>query len=338
MTEQSRTVQIKVMAAAERGPGWAWLTMVTVQGNDFPEGTSPLACQLSLQRNQDGFYLGDNGQWRSAEVWHEIGDLRQTAQGTQVLLGPSLIDALLADSRMMCRARLVFDSCEFNGVLRFEPGVFASGAAGHVPQASEHLVSEQVQEVAPEPAPEPELPKIEPIFASPQERPQRPERKSGRLVLWLVLLLVLLAVIGWLAYRWWQPESSTQTQAPASSGDIKVQACSEQAMQSTQDDLQFLQQCVAAKPDSQTVLAVIEVGKKAQRCDLIQRLYAHQAQSGQADVALAYAREFDPSTFKGGCFAQPDVPTALYWYESVLQNDPDRADVASRIKQLQALQ
>jgi len=87
-------------------------------------------------------------------------------------------------------------------------------------------------------------------------------------------------------------------------------------------------------PDSAQILAVIDAAKKESRCDLAQRLYAFKGQSGDVPIALAYAKEFDPATFAGGCFKNADKQTAIYWYEVVLSKDANNAQAKARIEAL----
>ena len=51
-------------------------------------------------------------------------------------------------------------------------------------------------------------------------------------------------------------------------------------------------------------------------------------------IALAYAREFDPATFVAGCLTAADKETAIYWYELVLSKEPENAEVKARIEAL----
>lgn len=84
-------------------------------------------------------------------------------------------------------------------------------------------------------------------------------------------------------------------------------------------------------------MAVIEAAKQAERCNIVQRLYAHKAQSGDTKIAFAYAREYDPESFKdGGCIKSADAETAAYWYEIVVANDPSNAAAKQRLEQLSA--
>ena len=79
----------------------------------------------------------------------------------------------------------------------------------------------------------------------------------------------------------------------------------------------------------------VPVAKDAKRCGVVQRLYAHKAQSGDAAIAYAYAREYDPAHYSsGGCIEAADAETAMYWYEIAVNNDPDNQDASQRLEEL----
>jgi len=173
----------------------------------------------------------------------------------------------------------------------------------------------------------------------------------------VLLTLLVLALIG--AGLWWfllggdKPESSGVAQETAQIESIPAEPpadepptptaevtepaaepCAVQALGQVSDDIAYLQRCVQSQPTTEQIFSIIEAGKASQKCDLIQRLYAHAAQSGNAEVALAYAKEFDPLTFEGGCFAAPEPETAIYWYEIYLQTEPDDQAIATRVQSL----
>lgn len=325
--------QVRVdVLAHDKGPGWASVVLV---GSSAPVGLLASEIRLSLQRNQDGRFLAQGSDWSASEFWHKPLDVSVNDSGIALLLGPQWVDALLADPRTVCRIQVELPDQSFSGVLRMGRGIYPSVAAGTSPHLARETPPAPIEEPpAPNPAPEPATPPV-PIVQSVPEPP--PRRKRLFLVLSL-LGLIALAALAWALYAGWLApgqfvQPSGQAQTPPS---VVVEPCSSQAMRDQADDLAFLQACVQSKPDTQTVLAVVQAGQEAKRCDLVQRLYAHQGQAGNADVAVAYAREFDPETFKGGCFAQPDRETALYWYETALNSQPSLASVAERVKQLKS--
>ena len=99
--------------------------------------------------------------------------------------------------------------------------------------------------------------------------------------------------------------------------------------------LQFVQECVKESKTSEQWLTVIEEAKKAEQCDVAQRLYVNKAQSGDVKIAMAYAREYDPKDHQANaCFSKPNPATAAYWYETVLLSEPDNAQAKARFQEL----
>jgi hypothetical protein len=196
-------------------------------------------------------------------------------------------------------------------------------------------------EPQPLPEPEPELtlelePEPEPIIPEPRQPAAAPEKKGSKL--WLILLVaVLLAALA--AAAWWfflrTPDTSSPASNSASTGSGTAVPCSPEALGEGKDDLVFIQACLKSSPSSEQVLTVINAAKEAKRCGVVQRIYAHKAQSGDAAVAFAYAREYDPEHFKsGGCIDVADAETAAYWYEIAVNNDPSNKEASQRLEAL----
>ncbi|VFS89313.1 Uncharacterised protein [Kluyvera cryocrescens] len=52
-------------------------------------------------------------------------------------------------------------------------------------------------------------------------------------------------------------------------------------------------------------------------------------------IALVYAGEYDPKYHQPSeCFKEPDKDTAAYWYETVLQTEPDNQTAKQRLEEL----
>ncbi len=103
----------------------------------------------------------------------------------------------------------------------------------------------------------------------------------------------------------------------------------------SQSELDFVQNCVQQKLDSDKLLTIIQAAKDANKCGVAQRLYANRAQGGDIKVALAYAGEYDPQGHKPSeCFKTADPDTAVYWYETVLQTDPSNQKAKQRLEEL----
>jgi hypothetical protein len=238
------------------------------------------------------------------------------------------------------------------GVLRMTGQILSSQAAGSSvrmetrtrhensppPRQQPPSPPSTVRESTPSPAadPQPE-PRTE---AKTEPRPE-PVTPRSKLPLILGLIALLLALVGGAAWFLlptgftFPGSGGTVADSGGAITDQKAEGpCSAQAMM-TGSDLEFVQRCLKSAPATDQVLAVIEAAKQAKRCDIVQRLYAYKAQGGDARVALAYAREYDPKTFKaGGCVTRADAETASYWYEIVVANDATNAEAKQRLEQL----
>ncbi|QQE88793.1 hypothetical protein [Azotobacter chroococcum] len=341
-------LRIELTAAASGQPGHGELTV-----HGWPGGTDGL--ELSVLRNQDSLYLEAGGGWDSLPVWHAIDGLERRGELLVGSVGPWLVDPLVRDPKMVYRLQLRDAEQSDGGVLRIVGNILSSPAVGH-PQP----LNEQPRH-APEPVaapPEPEPPAVEPPLVE-TPRPDQPlvaERdeefraapalkpQPRKPVRWLPLALglVLLLGIGLAAYWYFVLRPHTQTPvaaapaaAPAAAAGGEAGACAGTALAESGDDLTFIQACLKSNPSSARVLEVIDAAKQARRCGVVQRLYAHKAQAGDAAIAFAYAREYDPQTFKaGGCVESADAETAAYWYEIALANDAGNAEAKQRLEAL----
>ncbi|AJE23444.1 hypothetical protein [Azotobacter chroococcum] len=345
-------LRIELTAAASGQPGHGELTV-----HGWPGGTDGL--ELSVLRNQDSLYLEAGGGWDSLPVWHAIDGLERRGELLVGSVGPWLVDPLVRDPKMVYRLQLRDAGQSDGGVLRIVGNILSSPAVGH-PQPLNEQPRHAPEAVAapPEPQPEPEPPAVEPPPVE-TPRPDRPlvaERdeefraapalkpQPRKPVRWLPLALglVLLLGIGLAAYWYFVLRPHTQTPvaaapaaAPAAAAGGEAGACAGTALAESGDDLTFIQACLKSNPSSARVLEVIDAAKQARRCGVVQRLYAHKAQAGDAAIAFAYAREYDPQTFKaGGCVESADAETAAYWYEIALANDAGNAEAKQRLEAL----
>ncbi|TBW30800.1 hypothetical protein E0E54_22595 [Azotobacter chroococcum] len=345
-------LRIELTAAASGQPGHGELTV-----HGWPGGTDGL--ELSVLRNQDSLYLEAGGGWDSLPVWHAIDGLERRGELLVGSVGPWLVDPLVRDPKMVYRLQLRDAGQSDGGVLRIVGNILSSPAVGH-PQPLNEQPRHAPEPVAapPELEPEPEPPAVEPPPVE-TPRPDRPlvaERdeefraapalkpQPRKPVRWLPLALglVLLLGIGLAAYWYFVLRPHTQTPvaaapaaAPAAAAGGEAGACAGTALAESGDDLTFIQACLKSNPSSARVLEVIDAAKQARRCGVVQRLYAHKAQAGDAAIAFAYAREYDPQTFKaGGCVESADAETAAYWYEIALANDAGNAEAKQRLEAL----
>ena len=350
-----KTIKVQVLPDPVQGPGYAIMTMegsaVELAGN----------LSFSIARNQDGRFLARDGQWQPTETWLEPQE--QQVEGAQVRcwVGNEVVDALLANPQMQYRILVKATEQSFQGIMRLSSGLFPSSARAVAAAAPVQAVSQPEQEVV----------AAEPVNVDPPPPP--PPAPAAKRNIMVPVLLGLLALVLLGGALWWLlgkgdspsmaevqttdqavvaqepapkeepelPEPEPQEPAPEQTAvDVVAEPepppapCSVQALAESKDDLAYLQLCVQTRPSTEEIFAVIEAGKAAQKCDLIQRLYAHAAQTGNAAVALAYAKEFDPLTFAGGCFTAPEPETAAYWYEIYLQQNPDDQAIATRVRSL----
>ena len=329
-----KTIKAQLLPDELQGPGFGWLHLEPFE----LEAQEPLS--LTIERNQDGRFLGLSGQWQPTAQW--LAPVDTDAHGDRVAcnLGADVIDALLANPQMQYRIVVRSGAQQAQAVLRLAAGLYPSNARAAV------IAPAVAQEPAPpEPPPAPEI------------EPEAPAPAAKRSKMPVLLGLVVLAIAG--AALWWfmqdnelatnepavaeiqepapqvlaEPEPEPEPQAtPTETADSGP--CALGALAQLQDPLAYLQTCVQSDPSTEQILKVIEAGKAADQCDLIQRLYAHAAQTGHAPVTLAYAQEFDPETFTGGCFNAADAETAVYWYEIYLRQQPNDAQAIERVQAL----
>jgi len=306
---------------------------------------TPVGLELAIQRNQDSYYLDANGHWSASQRWTALGEVQDTDGALQTLVGPWLVDPLTADQRMAYMLSLRNSEGSDNGVLRMVGELLSSAAAGSSPAAPATSVAPAVVPAVappaptPEPAPESEAKaEIAAQSESPVEEAPRPPPKKPRR--WpLLALMGVLAAAGLAAWWWLSPGSKSP---PDAEPTIEAEAlapdgpCHPQILTTNNDDLALLQACVKSNPSSAQTLQLISAAESAKRCNLAQRLFAYKAQSGDVEVALAYARRYDPEGFTAGaCIDKADGETAAYWYERVLDQQPDNAQAKQRLEALQ---
>ncbi|WP_447587988.1 hypothetical protein [Aquipseudomonas campi] len=338
-------LRIELKAAQSGQPGYGELTV-----HGWQEGSDGL--ELTVQRNQDSRYLGADGEWGTSPAWHVLDGLTLADEKLNGEVGPWLIDPLMLDPQMAYMLQLRNEDGSDKGVLRILGTILSSKAAGSsthddkkverkaepepvvVPVLPEPPAPEPEPEPEPTPAPEPEPVVVEPPPAPPPQAPAPVAKKGSKLPLILIILLLIIALA---AAAWWfflrKPSTDVAPSATPAAGAVAV--CSPQALADAKEDLPFIQACLKSNPSSEQVLEVIAAAKDAKRCGVVQRLYAHKAQSGDAAIAYAYAREYDPEHHaSGGCIEAADAETAVYWYEIAVNNDPDNQDASQRLEEL----
>ncbi|CDG89924.1 hypothetical protein [Xenorhabdus bovienii] len=314
-------------------PGYAALCIEDWQG--ATEGV-----KISIQRNQDRCFLNGQGQWVNNEEWLLLPELQEVDGAAEARVGPELVDALLAERQVAYRVTVIDDIQREVGGLKIANGVLSSLAKG------EHTPSDNVSEHVP-PAQEPpvsiptETPSVELIVSASHELPEpqpipvderigaassASAKKPNKGMLIVLTLLVVAGVLWWLL----KPQ---EKQAPVIASASVTAPCAMENM-TKGNGLEFVKSCLRSQPSSLQVQEIISQAKNAGQCDIAQRLYAYKSQSGDKQIALRYAQEYDPKTAtKKGCFVA-DAQTAIYWYEILINQDPQNSEAKARLAAL----
>jgi len=331
--EREVMLKIELRATKEGTPGQGELI---IQG--WKQDASAL--ELAVQRNQDDYYLGEGKHWHASKRWNPLPDVREEDGKLIARVGPWLVDPLSVDTRMSYMLYLQNADGSDKGVLRMVGELLSSGAGATVTPPLAPIKNE------PKPEPEPVAPEqsvieaepLAPVEPTPPPAPPKPEltqpksKQKSRWLLRVLLLLIILLIAGLAA--WWLLRSFAQNPAQ-NTASAEAGVCSAQILTENNDDLALIQNCLKTSPSSDEVLVLINAAKEARRCNLVQRLYAHKAQSGDVAIALAYAREYDPASFKAGsCIESADAETAAYWYELALEQKPDNPAARERLEAL----
>lgn len=331
-----------IVELKENRPGYADIEIKRWKGSADLE--------IAVQRNQDQHYFAQGEQWNPEPVWHKVSDLTETGEALQGTVGPWLIDALVqqaGNTQYLLWAKS--DNLTDRGVIRFLGNILASSAGSDssreedvreivepeiATEVKENISVEEPIDVMVEPeivtevVAEPEITEAnveEPAIEEPP-LPTVPETKKKSPVALITLFILLLAIAGGVA--WWLLNKNPDEVAKKSP---EVTACE---IQAGGDELSFLQTCLKTNPDTKQLLAIIENAKNAKACGIAQRLYANKAESGNAEIAFAYAKEYDAAFSKGdGCF-KLDKESALYWYETGLAANPNNEEAKKRIEEL----
>jgi hypothetical protein len=337
-------IRVDLLALEPNLPGQARLTVKKWQGCEEQ-------LEFSLQRNQDGFYLQDHKAWSNNPFWFKVSRFNVTANGEalETQVGPEVVDPLLeggANAQFQIELREQNHGHADKGVVRPGVGVLPSMAGGQTRSTygGAELTAPSV------PAPDiPEIPDMPELVLSTAEPelelesvltetdytpPPPPVKKSNKGLIGLLIVVLLLAAGAgfWFYKRTPAPAVAATSAAPAGAD---AQACTLDSMNSL-PELTFVQTCIKAAPDSARLLEIINQAKASKHCGVAQRLYANRAQAGDALIANAYAREYDPKYLKASeCFPAADNATAAYWYETILLQDPNNAEAKQRFEELQ---
>lgn len=296
-------------------PGYATLLLKGWKGGI-------VGVEISILRNQDNLYLDSRGGWVSGEMFLGLPALDLVDDVPAVQVGPSFIDPLLANRQAAYRIAIKDSGARDMGILAITDGLLSSQAGGENPLAAN---SQTLDVTTPaQPAPVVEAPAPDPVV----DVPAAPAKSKAPMAIILAVIALLLAAA---AAGWWfmrQPAPAPAAPVAKISGP-----CGDDLMNSG-NAMDFVKGCLRSQPSSAQLLDVITKAKADKKCDVAQRLYAYKAQSGDSQMAMRYAQEYDPKSAKAeGCFS-PDPQTASYWYEAVVNQDPQNAEAKARLAEL----
>lgn len=330
---------------------------------DLEEELSLASYSIAILRSQDRHYLYAEQAWGASLRWLSLQGWETYEDGFAVLVDAGIVDPLLANSSEAYQLVLGGSDEQEIGksTLKLDKAILPSTAGGNAQAMELTVAAEPVQVAEPvetnpasveqavsplatEPAlaPEavveqaPEKSRHEPASVSPAAPPSN-KKAGGKAWLWIVLAVLVLGIAAAAAYFFLKDspqDFAAAPDAPPLAPSAAADACAMEKL-AGMPGLQFVQECVKESKTSEQWLAVIAQAKQAQQCDVAQRLYVHKAQAGDVQIALAYAREYDPQTHQvQPCFSQANPATAAYWYETVLLSDPANAQAKARYEEL----
>lgn len=326
----------KIFPCQPSEPGFAQL-MIRLRGEDVLLS----ALNFTLCNNEHN-YLQPDRSWSPAPHLFTITGGYSFKDGSGFRIGPDILDPLLAStSQVQILAQLASGETRITTLQLKRDELFSSGARGQTANyGGSSVLDAPTVPSEPEPVvlPEPDLASSEAINAPTTPGPKRRTSLIPIIVAALLVLLIAAAAAWWFPGRGHTtpPTADKQPETPAVAAAAKPDAseCSS-ANLASQSELDFVQNCVQQKLDSDKLLAIIQAAKDAKQCGVAQRLYAHSAQGGDTKIAIAYAAEYDPLVHKSSeCFKTPDPDTAAYWYETVLHTDPENQKAKQRLEEL----
>lgn len=293
----------------------------------------------------------ESDRWVSSQHWITLQGARVQGDALIMPVQEDFVDALLSDNpqSLRCRASVRVDGgAAVTHSVRLEPGLLSSTAAGAAPSAggSSSTVKAAPAAVQPPPvqeAPEKETPPVQPA-APVHETPKQPEPasstpadgKKSKTALWVALGVAVLLAAAAAAWFLMKGKGGAEEAAPEPVAAAPEQAqtlCRADALADA-DGMSFVQACVRDVQDSAQLLAVIHAARDQSKCDIAQRLYANRANAGDNLIAMAYAQEYNPAVSQGNSCFSPEAATAAYWYESILEREPEHAEARAALDAL----
>ncbi|WIE09592.1 hypothetical protein [Providencia rettgeri] len=298
---------------------------------------------LTIQRNQDGNYLNDKGEWVGNAFEIQLS-FELNGDDLHIVLDKTFVDPLVSNLQMAYRFTLKDDEGnEDKGTLKIHNGVLSSLAQGQqdvIPSGGSVVPTiDTIDDIEPEPIIEPveavaEIPPApKPIIEKVALVKTKKPPVMG-IIIALILLLIIAALVWFFLFKNKSeepaPAAPAQTSAPANGIEG---ACSVDSMKSG-EALAFVQNCLKSHPSDVEIVSTIDAAIANNQCDIAQRLYAYKAQAGDAKIAFKYAQEYDPNNASSGKCFSPDKETAIYWYEVTVNNDSQNSDAKARLEAL----
>ncbi|SAI39127.1 membrane protein [Bordetella ansorpii] len=305
-------------------PGQAELSLTEWRGD-----ASRIELSLRSNASQNNHLDPKTRGWSGTPQWIVLTNGQVRGEELMFRVQADIVDPLLTAARKHSFQAYERDASgeEVRHRVRIEQGIQLSSAVGKTVTAPE-----------PVPVASAPVPPVEPVIdAPPVTRPDpRPEtvslpRKSA--LPWVIaggaVLLIAAAAAAYFLMRG-APAAEAPAAAPAVSA---ASGCTKEALADA-SAMSFVQECVRQVTDSAGLLAIIHAARDAGKCEIAQRLYANRANAGDVVIAQSYAREYDPAFHKENACFKPEAATARYWYESVLEKDPQNAEAKARLQAL----
>ncbi|MCU1795234.1 hypothetical protein [Pectobacterium polaris] len=336
----------KIFPCQPAEPGTAQL-MVRLRG----EQTVLTNLTFSLCNNEQN-YLQSDSKWSTAPHWFTIDGGYSFNSGSGFRIGPTLLDPLLERaSQVQIQVQLASGELRSTTLQLVRDELFSSDARGQTGNYSgSSVLTTPAPATVPAPTPVPvpvPVAEPDPILAEPIPSPVPPQPKRNAALILAIAggLLIAAGALWWFMARDSAPTQPATVDKPSEASAVAATPTAPEAKSdaiecsaanlASQSELDFVQNCVQQKLDSDKLLTTIQAAKDAKKCGVAQRLYANRAQGGDIKVALAYASEYDPQDHKPSeCFKTADPDTAAYWYETVLQTEPDNQKAKQRLEEL----
>lgn len=329
------------ISSCERGAGFGTLNIAGWSVEAQP-------AELSLQRNQDQNYLDSDGSWSSTPVLHDLTPMQTgTANELSGTVGPNFIDALLTSPNSVFLGSVKMnDGSRAKAMVKLEGQLLGSSAMGesallvaagggifNIPEAR----AAQPPSAAPVEIEEPPQPQVEELAA--KDRADAVEdaahaaniQKDGSagsdkkkfpfpfLIAAAGAFIIAAGVMSYFFFRKTDVDVDGALEVAAVDDEESASAasapCSFDGFDAA-DANGFVQACIASSPGVEALTTFYDAAVADNQCDVARKVMTYFAQNGGNDIALVYAKRFDPAFHAAsGCIADANSETAAYWYE-----------------------